>query len=256
MPRTGEPTMTDTNSSPAPSEPARLRAGRAIPLALIVLAAGVGFYFRDLFSFETLAENRQQLIAWRDNSYGLAAGVYMAGYVAMVAFSLPGALILTLTGGFLFGLFTGSILTVTGATIGATLIFLAARAGLGDMLQARMDAGSGTMRKIRDGLREDEVSYLFIMRLVPAIPFFVANLAPALLGVKLRNYVLTTFFGIMPGTIVYTWVGAGLGEVFARGERPDLGLFFEPHIIGPVIGLIALAALPVALKRLRKTKEA
>ena len=90
------------------------------------------------------------------------------------------------------------------------------------------------------------------MRLIPAIPFFIANLAPAFLGVSLRNYIFTTFFGIMPGAIVYASVGAGLGEVFARGETPDLGIIFAPHILGPILGLCALAALPIVIKRFRK----
>jgi uncharacterized membrane protein YdjX (TVP38/TMEM64 family) len=90
------------------------------------------------------------------------------------------------------------------------------------------------------------------MRLVPVVPFFVANLIPAFVGVGLGKYVVTTFLGILPGGIVYTWVGAGLGEVFARGETPDLGLIFEPYVLGPILGLAALALLPVLLKRLRK----
>ncbi|MHA3977860.1 TVP38/TMEM64 family protein [Halovulum sp. GXIMD14794] len=227
---------------------------RIWPLAIIALVAAVGFAFRDVISFRTLADNREALLAWRDQSYVLAASVYVLIYVAVVAFSLPGALLMTLTGGFLFGLVAGSLLTVTGATVGAVLIFLAARFGLGEMLEAKMDASRGMMTRIRDGLRENEISYLFLMRLVPAIPFFVANLAPALMGVKLRNYVLTTFFGIMPGTVVYTWVGAGLGEVFARGEKPDLGILFEWQVLGPILALCVLSALPILLKKLRKTE--
>ena len=112
------------------------------------------------------------------------------------------------------------------------------------------------MARIRDGLRENEVSYLLLMRLVPAIPFFLANLAPAFLGVGLRNFAFTTFFGIMPGSIVYTSVGSGLGEVFARGETPNLGIIFEPHILGPILGLCALAALPIVIKHFTKKKDA
>ena len=229
---------------------------RLAPLILIAAVAAVGFFYRDSFTFQTLAENRDRLIAWRDASYAAAAAGYMIAYVLVVAFSLPGALVMTLTGGFLFGLVPGALMTVTAATLGAVVIFLAARFGLGEALQARMDAGQGTLSRIRAGLREDEVSYLFLMRLIPAIPFFVANLAPALMGVKLRNYVITTFFGIMPGTVVYTWVGAGLGRVFAAGERPDLGIFFEWHVLGPILGLCALAVLPIVLKRLRGTRGA
>jgi uncharacterized membrane protein YdjX (TVP38/TMEM64 family) len=101
-------------------------------------------------------------------------------------------------------------------------------------------------------LRENEFSYLFIMRLVPVIPFFISNLAPAFLGVKLRTYAITTFFGIIPATVVFTSIGAGLGEVFARGETPDRSVIFVPHILGPIIGLAILAALPIIIKKFKK----
>ncbi|MEL6126574.1 MAG: VTT domain-containing protein [Pseudomonadota bacterium] len=232
--------------------PPKFSLGRLLPLLAIVAVAIIGFVFlRDYLSFETLRDNREALIAWRDQNYLFAALVYAAIYIAVVAFSLPGALVMTLTGGFLFGLVGGVLLTVTSATIGAVAIFLAARMGLGESLSKRMDASGGTIAKLKAGLKENEVSVLFLMRLVPAIPFFAANLLPALVGVSLRNYVITTFFGIMPGSAVYTWVGAGLGEVFARGETPNLGIFFEPHIIGPILGLCALAALPILIKAVR-----
>lgn len=225
---------------------------RALPLIAILIAAGLGFYFlRDYLSFETLRDNREALIAWRDSNYVLAAAVFMLIYIAVVAFSLPGALVMTLTGGFLFGLFPGVLFIVTAATIGALAIFLAARLGLGEQLAAKMDSSGGRITQMKKALNENEVSVMFLMRLVPAVPFFVANLLPALVGVKLRNFALTTFFGILPGSAVYTWVGAGLGEVFARGETPNLGIFFEPQIIGPILGLCALAALPIVIKAVR-----
>jgi uncharacterized membrane protein YdjX (TVP38/TMEM64 family) len=86
------------------------------------------------------------------------------------------------------------------------------------------------------------------------VPFFVAHLAPACLGVGLRTYVLTTFFGIIPGTLVYAWIGAGLSEVFARGERPDLGLIFDPVVLGPLLALAALAALPIVVRAVRGSR--
>jgi uncharacterized membrane protein YdjX (TVP38/TMEM64 family) len=196
------------------------------------------------------------LIGWRDAHYALAVIGYMTAYVAVVAFSLPGGSIMTLAGGFLFGLVAGASMTVVAATIGATLIFLAARHGLGDALHARLKArgGEGMLGRMERGLRESEVSYLLLIRLVPAIPFFVANLAPAFLGVRLRNVVVTTFFGIIPGTLVYTRIGVGLGEVVAAGESPDLGIVFEPRILGPLIGLAALAALPIVIRAVRGEK--
>ena len=227
--------------------------GRLLPLAGIILAAILGFIFlRDKLTFAALAENQEALVAWRDANYLLAAAVYVGVYVLAVAMSLPGAVFLTLAGGFLFGLFPGVLFVVTGATLGAAGIFLAARYGLGEFLQSRLDQSDGLFTRVRDGIRENEVSYLFLMRLVPAIPFFAANLIPALVGASFRNFVLTTFFGIIPGSLVYTWVGSGLGEGFARGEAPSLGIIWEWHILGPIIGLCLLAALPIILKKIRK----
>ena len=114
-----------------------------------------------------------------------------------------------------------------------------------------MEASEGAVKRIKDGIDENQWSMLFLIRLVPAVPFFVANLVPALVGVPLSRFVVSTFFGIMPGALVYTSVGAGLGEVFARGETPDLGIIFEPHILLPILGLCALAALPIVLKAVR-----
>jgi len=244
--------MTDTTAETP--RPGRRRLRRILPILVIVAGAALGLaFFGDLLTFETLRANREALLAWRDANYVLAAAVYVAVYAAVVAFSLPGGLVMTLTGGFLFGLVAGASLTVVAATLGATCIFLAARVGFGDALYARLKArgGEGTLARIERGLRENEVSYLLLMRLVPAIPFFVANLAPAFLGVGLRTFVLTTFFGIMPGTVVYTWIGAGLGEVFARGENPDLSLIYDPMSLGPILGLAALAALPIVVRAVR-----
>jgi uncharacterized membrane protein YdjX (TVP38/TMEM64 family) len=229
---------------------------RRLPLIAILAVAAVGaFTLRDVLSFETLAANRERLIAFRDANYAATATVFIAAYVAIVAFSLPGATIATLTGGFLFATFPGALFNVTGATIGATLIFLAARWGLGERLAARMEAGEGRIQRIKQGIDENQWEMLFLIRLVPAVPFFVANLLPALVGVPLGRYVITTFLGIIPGAVVYTSVGAGLGEVFERGETPDLGIIFEPHVLLPILGLAALAALPIALKALRGRKE-
>jgi uncharacterized membrane protein YdjX (TVP38/TMEM64 family) len=88
---------------------------------------------------------------------------------------------------------------------------------------------------------------LFLLRLVPVVPFFVANVLPALVGVKFRNFVVTTFLGIIPGGLVYTWIGVGIGDVFDRGQTPDFSIIWSPHIIGPILGLAALAVVPMFL---------
>ncbi len=230
--------------------------GRYAPLAVIAVIAIIGaFALRDYLSFDALRDNREALIAFRDNNFVLTVGVFVTVYVLIVTFSLPGALVATLTGGFLFGTFFGAAVNVTAATLGATLIFLAAQFGFGDKLKARMDASDGVVSRIKNGLDENQWSMLFFIRLVPAVPFFVANLIPAFLGVPLRRFMISTFIGIIPGSLVYSSVGAGLGEVFEKGENPNLGIIFEPHILLPILGLCALSVLPVVIKALSGKKD-
>jgi len=236
-------------------EQAKSKAGWAarLPILVIAVAAVLGAVFlKDSLGFEALAAHREALLAYRDAYYGAAVVVFVLAYAGIVTLSLPGATVATLVGGFLFGTFPGVVFNVTGATLGAIGIFLAAKAGFGERLAARMDASAGAVARIKRGIDENQWSVLFLMRLVPAVPFFVANLLPALVGVPLGRYVVTTFFGILPGALVYTSVGAGLGAVFAQGETPDLGIIFEPQILLPLLGLCALAALPMVLKALRK----
>jgi uncharacterized membrane protein YdjX (TVP38/TMEM64 family) len=229
---------------------------RYLPILIIVIVAATGFFtLRDYLSFDALRDNREALIAFRDANYLLTVLVFIVAYILIVGFSLPGAGVATITGGFLFGTVFGVIFNVTGATLGAVLIFLAARMGLGEKLKARMDASDGMVRKIKHGIDDNQWSMLFFIRLVPAVPFFVANLIPAFLGVPLYRFVISTFLGIIPGSVVYTSVGAGLGAVFARGETPNFGIIFEPHILLPILGLCALSLLPVVLKAVTGKKE-
>jgi len=228
---------------------------RHLPLIAIAIVAVLGaLLLRDTLSFETLRTHRETLIAYRDAHYLVAVLVFMALYVLIVTFSLPGGLVATLTGGFLFGTWPGVLYNVVAATAGATLIFLAARWGLGERLAARMDESEGRIRTLKDALDANQWPMLFLIRLIPAVPFFVANLLPALVGVPLRRYVISTFFGIMPGALVYTSVGAGLGAVFEAGGTPELGIIFAPQVLLPILGLCALAALPLLLKPLRRGK--
>ncbi len=246
--------MTDMpETRPKADEPNALM--RRLPLIVIAIVAILGAVFlKDYITFEALAENRETLLAFRDANYLMTVLIFMLAYVVIVAFSLPGATIATLTGGFLFATFPGFLFNVTAATIGATAIFLAARWGFGDKLGAKLEGSEGIVKKIKDGIDENQWSMLFLIRLVPAVPFFMANLIPSFLEVPTRRFVISTFFGIIPGGVVYTSVGAGLGEVFARGETPNLGIIFEPFIILPILGLCVLAALPIAIKAFRGQK--
>lgn len=237
----------DGAREPEAQRPAWLRH---LPLIAILCVALVGVLtLQDKLSFDTLRDNREALLDWRDNNMLWSALVFAATYVAIVAFSLPGAAVASVTGGFLFGLAMGTGLNVLAATSGAVLIFLAARWGLGRVLSARIDSAEGSVRRLREGLARNEISVLLLLRLVPAVPFFVANLLPAFVGVSLWNFTWTTALGIIPGAVVYTWIGVGLGAVFDRGGEPDLSLLWEPHVIGPILGLCLLAALPMILRR-------
>lgn len=226
---------------------------RRVPfLVMLAVALAGAVMLRDRLSFEALAQHREALLAFRDAHYGLAAVVFLAGYAALVAFSLPGGLVATLTGGFLFGLFPGVVFNVAGATVGAVLVFLAARAGIGAEVAARIAAGGGAGARLMAGLRQNEWSVLFLMRLLPVVPFFLANLLPAFAGVRADRFAVTTFLGIIPGALVFTSVGAGLSEVFAAGGAPDLSVLAAPHVLWPILGLAALAALPMALRWARR----
>jgi len=229
------------------------RCTRLIPIALILCTAIAGAVFlRERLSFEALAENREALLAYRDAHFLWSSVVFVAVYIVIVGLSLPGATIATLTGGFLFGLFPGTLYNVVAASIGATGIFLAARAGFGATLAKRLQGGSAS--RVQTALRENQWSALLIMRLVPALPFVLANLLPAIVGVRLLPFVVTTFFGIIPATFVFTSVGAGLAEVFERGERPDLAVIFSAPVLLPLLGLAALSALPILLKKRKERR--
>lgn len=226
---------------------------RKLPFLLILATAILGTIFlRDKISFEALAENRAALLLFRDEHFILASLGFIAVYVVIVALSLPGATIATLTGGFLFGMFPGGAYNVIGASLGAVAVFLAARAGFGAAAAAKMQTSTGAVARLQKSLKENQWSALLIMRLVPALPFFLANLIPAFIGIRLFPFALTTFLGIIPGTLVFTSIGAGLGEVFARGEKPDLSIIFTAPVLLPLLGLAALSALPIVLKSFRK----
>ncbi len=222
-------------------------------MPLAALAAGIAISFAAgldrYLSFDALAQNRGALLEWAAAHGPEAALVYVGVYIAVVAFSLPGGTIATLAGGFLFGTWLGGALAATGATIGATVIFLAARTALGDFLRAK--AGP-SLAAFEAGFRENALSYMLVLRLVPAFPFFLVNLAPAFLGVTLRTYFVGTLIGILPATFVFASIGAGLGSVFDRGERPDLGIIVSAPVLLPLLGLAALALIPVAVRAWRK----
>lgn len=227
---------------------------RFLPLLLVVagLAAVLASGLHKQISFEALRENRAALTTFVAEQPVIAVAAYLAAYVAFTALMIPGALWITIAGGFLFGLFGGTLATAVGATIGATLLFLVARTSLGEPLRKR--AGP-FLKKLEAGFQENPFSYMLTLRFLPVVPFPVANVAPALLGAKLRDFVAATALGILPGVIAYTWIGSGLGAAFDSGAEPNLGGFAK-QLLPAFFALAAVSLAPAIIKRVRGKKPA
>jgi len=226
---------------------------RLAPVLLLgsVVVLFVVFDLGKYLSFELLREHRATLDSWVMQYSLLAPLAYIGLYIVVVAFSLPGGTVMTLSGGFLFGALLGGIYAVVGATIGATAIFLVAKTSLGDYLLAKASPGIG---KLQAGFSDNALSYMFALRLVPIFPFFLVNLAPAFLGVSLRIYLIATFFGIMPATFVYALAGSGLGSVFDQGGEFSAKSIMTPQMIAALVGLALLLLIPVVYKQFRNKR--
>jgi uncharacterized membrane protein YdjX (TVP38/TMEM64 family) len=220
---------------------------RVLPLALLVAAAVLFFALglQRYFTFQAFAENREWLLAVVADHAVAAVLLFILVYGTVVALSVPGATVLTLTSGFLFGTWLGGFWALIGATIGASIVFQIARTSLGEPLRRR--AGP-FLRKVEAGFQENAASYLLVLRLVPLFPFWLVNLVPAFFGVGLRTFVLASFFGMAPGAFVYASLGQGLGAVIENGQTPDLGIIFQWRVLGPLLALAVLALVPVLYK--------
>lgn len=218
--------------------PALLRRSWPLLLLLAGLMAAHAAGLTRWLSLDALAEHRAALAGQvADNPWG-TAGAYLGAYAVVVALSLPAGALMTLAGGFLFGPLWGAALAVLGATLGACLLFLAARHLFGQALAGR--AGP-FLDKVREGLRNEGFWYLLSLRLLPVVPFWLTNLAPALVGMSFAPYAGATLLGIIPATAVFAGIGAGLGQVLDAGGRPDLSVIFSPGILLPLLGLAALS---------------
>lgn len=185
---------------------------RFLPVGVLVavMALVVSQGWHHYLSLETIAKNRDWLNAMVGEHKLLALSAYFLAYVAVVSMSLPGGVLLTITGGFLFGPILGGSVSVVAATVGATCLFLIAKTSFGEALAAK--AGPWLAR-LTAGFQENALNYLLFLRLVPAFPFWLVNLAPALLGVRLKTFIVGTLIGIIPGTFAFSYVGAGLDSI-------------------------------------------
>src|SRR6202049_1569311 len=272
--------------SPGPAVAGPLRLRRFVPFAVVIVAMAVilAMGWHRQLSFETLVRHRAGIDAFVAGHYPAAVAAFVALYVAVAALSVPGAVVLTICGGILFGwlgrglcraagaprgdtLFgwlVGGLAAIAGATAGATIIFSIARTACGESLMRR--AGPRA-QSIANGLRSDAFSYLLFLRLVPIFPFWLVNLAPALVGVRLATFVGATALGIVPGTFVYALVGEGLDSVIrAEGAAfracvaagtSDCRLHFDmaaaltPQLLAALAALGLIALIPILLRRWR-----
>ena len=228
----------------------RIAVTRIVLLGLFVAiaAAIAAFGVPGWLSWAALAAHQTELRDVAARHPAGAAAAYIVVYCAAVALSVPGGGVLTLAGGLMFGPWRGALFAVLGASSGAVLLFLLARSVFAAPLARRL---GGFAERLRDGLARDGFNYLLALRLVPVVPFWLVNLAPALLGMRLLPYAGATVLGIIPASVVFAGVGAGLGDVLAAGHAPDSRLLFAPRFLLPLLGLAALALLPTLWRRWR-----
>ncbi len=219
---------------------------------LVMVAAIIAFFASGLgryFTWDAFRDHREWLLDEIARARLAAPVVFIVIYTMVAALSVPGGALLTLAGGFLFGTWLGGLYSLIGATFGGSIIFLIARTSFGDPLRRR--AGPAA-RRLEAGFREDGASYLLFLRLVPLFPFWLVNLVPAFFGVSLRVFVLCSFFGMAPGSFVYSSVGAGAGTLIEQGQSPDLHIIFQPRVLLPLVALAILALVPIIYKKLRR----
>ena len=220
---------------------------------IVAVAALVAFGPDHAKVIETLRAYREAIDVLIVENAVLAGLGYMVIYAVAIAFSVPGGAMMTIVGAFLFGWQLAAVYVVFAATIGATALFLIARSAVGNRLHER--AGPW-MQKMEAGFQENALWYLLMLRLIPLFPFFVVNLVPAFLGVTLRTYVIGTFFGIIPGTIVFALAGGGLASVLANEDAEfDLSSVLTPEVVAALIGIALLALIPVIYKKVQARKS-
>ena len=240
----------------------------AIVAAVIVLIVAMGWHRQ--VTLENIITARDRFHHMLSEHAVLAVLIYMAVYVCMASLCLPGSPLLTAMGGLMFGWLIGGLAAIVGATVGATILFLIARTALGESLTGR---AAPWLSKLRQGFAEDALSYLLFLRLVPAFPFWFVNIAPAILGVPLRIYVIGTFFGIIPASFAFASAGAGLDSVVMAAKAEHAACVAQKGIAAceltirasslvtrelilalALLGLLAL--IPVAVKKWRNSNAA
>lgn len=219
--------------------------GKIAMVVFFVLAFGAFFVLGGprFLELATIKEHRDSLLQFTAQHYAVALAIGFCVYVIAVMLSLPGATVLSLTAGFLFGRWAGTALTVLAASAGATLVFLGARYLFADFARKRV---GGLYERMRTGFAAHAFNYLLFLRLVPLFPFVLVNLAPALAGIPLRTYVLATVIGIIPGSFVLVNLGETLGRIESSRDLVSGGTLLALALLG------VLALLPIVFRKTRR----
>lgn len=227
---------------------------RWLALILLIIALVAFFYFdlEKYLTFSALKSHHEILLNWTKEHYVFSVIIFMLIYIAVTAASIPGATLLTLMAGFLFGIYWGTLYVVISATIGALCLFLAVRTALEPWLAKK---ASQWINKMRKGFQRGAFNYLLTLRLIPLFPFWVVNIVPALLGVRTSTFFITTLVGIIPGSFIYVLLGSGLSDLFANNQTPNLKIIFTPSILIPLIALGILSLLPILYRHLKGTRD-
>jgi uncharacterized membrane protein YdjX (TVP38/TMEM64 family) len=229
-----------------------LRFGPAL-LVLVAVIVVVRSGWLGRLSLEGLRDSRGTLIAFVRAHPLQSLGLYLAVYVATVGLSLPTALILTLTGGFLFGPWVGGVAAAVGCTVGAAIVFLISRLTVGDVVEARTGA---RVRALAEDIKKDAFFYIVTLRLIPVTPFWLTNVAAGLIAIPVATFAVATLVGILPVSLIYAGIGSGLDALFASGKALSLHALITPRIVLPLIGLAVLAVLPILYHRRRAKARA
>lgn len=238
--------MTDTQDK---RQPLWLRLWPVYIIAIGLIAAWRFGLFKQ-FSEQGLRNFYESQQAFIADNFALSVGIYVVVYALATLFMIPGALWITIAGGLIFGLAVGVPATVVGATLGASMLFFASKTSVGTAL--RRLAGP-YVEKVSKEFNESPLSYMFAIRFFPVMPFPVANILPAVLGAKYRDYLLTTALGIIPGVIAYCWVGAGVRATFADGGEFKTSEAFW-NLLPAAIALLVVSLLPILYKKIFKKK--
>jgi uncharacterized membrane protein YdjX (TVP38/TMEM64 family) len=221
---------------------------RIVLLALFIAAIVLLRYtpLGALFTFENLKQHRDSLSLSVQDHYGLSVAGFIALYVLVTSLSLPGAAVLTLAAGFLFGTLAGTLYVNVGATMGASVAFLSARYFLGKGLQEKYQS---QLRKFNTEIERSGTSYLLTLRLIPVFPFFLINFLSGLTTIPLRTFIWTTSLGIIPGTVVYAFAGRQIGSLDSLSD------ILSKRVIAAFVVLALFALIPAMVNRFKKTKN-